>query len=678
MLDENFESLNNEFPNFWKPFGNGVRACIGRSFAWQESLLVMVMLLQNFDFIMDDPNYQLDIKQTLTIKPKDFYMRAILRRDLNPSTLEHRLAGTQAAAEVNAGAETNSLAIEKDPNGIEKPLSIYYGSNSGTCKAFAYRLASEVGSHGYYATTVSPLDSAHQKLPTELPVAIITASYEGEPPDNARLFVDWLESLGEKDLSKVSYAVFGCGHRDWIQTFHRIPKLLDARLEELGASRVASLGLTDAAEGNTLSDFEIWEDEVFWPGVIQRYGVAESAEAISGPSLSVKISTVRTSTLQRDMQEAHVVDARDFCAPSAAPKRHLEVQLPSGITYQAGDYLNVLPVNPKENVDRAMRRFRLTWDDHVTIMPGGRTSLPTNVPIPVSYILGAYVELESPATKKGIPVLAEATGDASIKSTLQKLSGEDFQREISAKKLSIFFLLGRFPTINLPFSTFLALLQPMRVRQYSISSSPLWNPFHVTLTYSVLDVPSLSDPDQNDKLLVCVRTSRPSFHLPANITSTPVVCVAAGTGLAPFRGFFQERAVKAAAGLQLAPALLFFGCREPGMDDIYRNELDEWQRQGFVSVRRAYSRKPEHTEAQGCKYVQDRLWLDPTEVEKLWYEGAEVYVCGSRRMGDAVKEKSIVIKLDRARRRGMEFDREKAEEWFRGIQNSRYATDIFD
>src|SRR6266436_10027762 len=79
MLDAEFDRLNKEFPNCWKPFGNGARACIGRPFAWQEALLVVVILLQNFNFTAEDPSYQLTLKQTLTIKPKGFYMRAHLR-----------------------------------------------------------------------------------------------------------------------------------------------------------------------------------------------------------------------------------------------------------------------------------------------------------------------------------------------------------------------------------------------------------------------------------------------------------------------------------------------------------------------------------------------------------------------------------------------------------------------
>jgi cytochrome P450 / NADPH-cytochrome P450 reductase len=213
MLDENFDRLNKEFPNCWKPFGNGVRACIGRPFAWQEALLVMAMLLQNFNFRMDDPKYHLEIKQTLTIKPKDLYIRAVLRDGITPTSLEHRLSGSTSTTTAIAKHPMRIAAApsESAPVAKGKPLSIYYGSNSGTCESLAQRLASDASRHGFSAVVVDSLDTANQKLPSDHPVVIITASYEGQAPDNAAHFVAWLESLKDKEMENVSYAVYGCG-----------------------------------------------------------------------------------------------------------------------------------------------------------------------------------------------------------------------------------------------------------------------------------------------------------------------------------------------------------------------------------------------------------------------------------------------------------------------------------
>ncbi|KAK3338569.1 putative bifunctional P-450:NADPH-P450 reductase [Neurospora tetraspora] len=721
MLDENFERLNKEFPDFWKPFGNGMRACIGRPFAWQEALLVMAICLQNFNFMPEDPNYTLQYKQTLTTKPKDFYMRAMLRDGMSALDLERRLKGELVAPKPSTQGHVSG---QPKKSGEGKPISIYYGSNTGTCETFAQRLATDAEAHGFTATIVDSLDAANQNLPKDRPVIFITASYEGQPPDNAALFVGWLESLTGNELEGVQYAVFGCGHHDWAQTFHRIPKLVDNTVSERGGDRICSLGLADAAKGEMFTDFEQWEDEVFWPAMEEKYQVSkeDDTEALFQSGITVNFSKPRSSTLRQDVQEAVVVDAKTITAPGAPPKRHIEMQLSSDSgAYRAGDYLAVLPINPKETVNRVMRRFQLAWDTNITIEASRQTTtLPTGVPVPVYDVLGAYVELSQPATKKNILALAEAADDAETKATLRQLAGPDYTEKITSRRVSILDLLEQFPAIPLPFSSFLSLLPPMRVRQYSISSSPLWNRSHVTLTYSILETPSLSNPDKKhlgvatsylasleagDKLNVSVRPSHKAFHLPVDADKTPLIMVAAGSGLAPFRGFVQERAAQIAAGRSLAPAVLFYGCRHPDQDDLYRDEFDKWESIGAVSVRRAFSRCPDSEETKGCKYVGDRIWEDREELAGLWDRGAKVYVCGSREVGESVKKVVVRIAVERqkmiveAREKGelekleglveglklhglkveeVEVSEERALKWFEGVRNERYATDVFD
>lgn len=203
MMDEKFEKLPK---SAWKPFGTGLRACIGRAFAWQEALMVVALLLQNFTLRMDDPSYELRIKQTLTIKPADFFMRATLRDGLTPSLLQQRLHGGKAVAEKKLQNGTDDALVAKS----SRLMAIYYGSNTGTCQSFAQKLASQASQNGFSAT-VEDLDAAVGKLPADRPVIIITASYEGLPPDNAAQFVAWLESDTSK-LEGVKYSVFGCGH----------------------------------------------------------------------------------------------------------------------------------------------------------------------------------------------------------------------------------------------------------------------------------------------------------------------------------------------------------------------------------------------------------------------------------------------------------------------------------
>ena len=179
-------------------------------------------------------------------------------------------------------------------------------------------------------------------------------------------------------------------------------------------------------------------------------------------------------------------------------------------------------------------------------------------------------------------------------------------------------LLEQYPDLAISFAAFLSLMPAMRVRQYSISSSPLWNAQRVTLTVSVIDTPALAGHTERflgvastylaslrpgDKVQMAVRPSAAAFHPPAD-PRAPLVLFCAGSGLAPMRGFLQERACQKAAGREIGKTLLFFGCRRPTEDFLYSDsDLKEWQELGVVDVRPAFSR--ESDKSFGCKYIQE-------------------------------------------------------------------------
>ncbi|KAF1930650.1 cytochrome P450 [Didymella exigua CBS 183.55] len=645
MLEEEFTRREKEFPNSWKPIGNGMRACIGRPFAWQEALLVMAMLLQNFHFSLDDPSYQLHIKQTLSIKPKDFYMRARLRSGVSATALERTLA----SATLNDPPANGAQQICKKAPAKGKPMSIYYGSNNGTCEALANRLASDASNHGFRADVVDALDFAKADLPTDRPIAIITASYEGQPADNATQFVQWIGT----ELKGVSYAVFGCGHRDWAKTFQKVPKYLNQELEKAGATCLVDMGSADAAQGDIFTEFETWEDRVFWPAVKEKYGSAEvEGEGLLEATLGVEISTPQSSTLRQDVREARVEDVQVLR------------RLPRN------------PWNPKENIQRAMRHFGLSWESMLTISSTGPTTLPADQPISAIDVFGAYIELAQPASRRNVHALADATRDEATQKELTRLAEDAFGHEITSKRVSVLDLLERFPSVQLPLGIFLKMQPPMRVRQYSISSSPLWNPNNATLTYAVVDQPVLSGQGRfvgvatnylsnlaaGDKLHVSVWSSHQAFHLPKDLKNVPVIMIAAGTELA--------------AGRELAPALLFYGCHSPDSDLLYSDPLKCWKQLGAVSSRYAFSRASDQSE--GCKYVQDRLYHDRQEIVDLFEAGSKLFVCGSRDVGDGAQETLIKIaKETKMKKEGIEVDDQTAREWFEGLRNERFATDVF-
>ena len=156
------------------------------------------------------------IKQTGTIKPKDLYLHAELRHNIDPISLE-KMLHIDASMTPHQTEKDKHLTKLAAPNGITKqPLTILYGSNAGTCEALAQALARVAAARGFEAR-VDTLDSAIEKVPRDQPVVMISSSYEGQPPDNAAHFVAWLSGLkGGVALQGVKYAVFGCGNRTFL------------------------------------------------------------------------------------------------------------------------------------------------------------------------------------------------------------------------------------------------------------------------------------------------------------------------------------------------------------------------------------------------------------------------------------------------------------------------------
>ncbi|KAJ5639427.1 Oxidoreductase FAD/NAD(P)-binding [Penicillium longicatenatum] len=716
MLDEHFDKLPK---NAWKPFGNGMRGCIGRPFAWQEALLVVAILLQNFNFQMANPSYDLRIKQTLTIKPKDFEMKASLRDGLDPTHLSMTLNGSADAAKAS-GLEDRERKPKPVPVGAKlKNMHIFYGSNTGTCEAFARRLADDAAEYGFSASTKS-LDSAMQNIPTSEPVVFITASYEGQPPDNAAHFFEWLSELKGSSLEGVNYAVFGCGHHDWAATFHRIPKAVNELIQENGGNRLCEIGLADAANSDMFTDFDGWGETAFWPAITAKYGGGQDKKAKSKSSLQVEVSSgMRASTLGLQLEEGFVMENQLLTQPGVPMKRLVKFKLPTDMTYQCGDYLAVLPVNPTSVVRRAISRFGLPWDAMLRIQKPSKSTAPPSIPLdtPISAfdLLSTYVELSQPASKRDLQLLADAAiEDAETQAELRYIASSPnrFSSEIVKKRVSPLDLLMRYSAIKLPIGDFLVMLPPMRVRQYSISSSPLSNSEECTITFSVLNAPALSIPSEGteseaqqylgvasnylselqigERAHISVRPSHSGFRPPADL-QTPMIMACAGTGLAPFRGFIMDRAERIHgrnSPEQPAKAILYAGCRTKGQDDIHSAELAEWAKMGAVDVRWAYSRPSDGTKGQ---HVQDLMRGDSEELTELFEAGANIYVCGSTGVGSAVRAvcKDIFIqkrreKIAKATEVGEEVPNAEleedvaAEKFFDQLRTKeRYATDVF-
>ena len=652
-----------------QPFGNGARGCIGRPFAWQEAILTMALILQNFNLRLDDPSYQVQIKTTLTIKPDNLFIRASLREGIDPIMLERKLYGGVQEESVKPKPAVVATGAPKSA------MTILYGSNSGTCEGLAQSLASNAAGYGYAADVMS-LDAVLDKPPSgQQPIVIITASYEGNPPDNAATFVEWLKHVEPSRLKDIQYAVFGCGHRDWAATFQKVPKMIDDQLNTKGASRLAERGQSDVAAGTVFDDFDDWQDNKLWTALSKGSAVDETGN--EGIDLELSTSS-RASHLRHNVQKAVILSNQVLTSPNVPEKRHIEIKLPTSLTYEAGDYLALLPMNRLETIGRVLRRFDLPWDAVMTLKKGAHTTIPTDREVVVSSILGAYVELTGPATRKNLATIAKYAPDDATKTKIEK--GE------LSKSPSVLDVLETYPAIQLPFALFLSMLTPMRVRQYSISSSPLHDPSVATITYSIADQDTahlgvatnyLKALEAGSSVQVAVKKSHASFHLPKDET-TPIIMVCAGTGLAPFRGFVQERAAKmeASGQTELGEALLFIGCRDPIDDKLFSEELERWEKLGAVKVFYAFSKSP--AQSEGCKHVQDRLWHERVQVGKSFDSGAQAYICGSGAVGRGISDVVARMRKAGAEKKGVEISTEEAMEWWESLRGERYAVDVFD
>jgi cytochrome P450/NADPH-cytochrome P450 reductase len=673
--------------NAYKPFGNGQRACIGRQFALQEAALVLGMVLQRFKLI-DHTRYRLKLKETLTVKPDGFRIRVRRRNDRDRAHPASRVNGRAAALPAVAPA-----AAAGPRHGT--PLLVLYGSNLGTAEEVARRVA-ESGEAGGFAVTVAPLDEYTARLPTTGAVVIASASYNGSPPDNAARFCEWLRAAdpAATSLAGVRYTVFGCGNRDWASTFQAVPRLIDERLAALGAERLYARGEGDAREDFD-GQFQAWHEPL--GGTLAKALDVELAAAAPGQAAHLEVETVESGDASplgdslgaRAMRIAVNRELHIKTGPDASPRstRHLELELPEGVVYRAGDHLGVLPRNADAMVQRVAARFGLDPAASIRLRPaaGRKTFLPVDRPIPVGRLLGDYVELQDPATRRQIQEMAAGTECPWTRPRLSAFTEDEarYREEVLARRKSVLDLLEEFPACQLPFNRYLEMLPPLRPRYYSISSSPLQHARRCSITVAVVDGPARSGrgtfqgvcsghllrQPEGAAIHAFVKDTKSAFRLPED-PATPIIMIGPGTGLAPFRGFLQERAALRVAGRTVGPALLFFGCRHPRQDFIYEDELRGFAEQGVARLFACFSRLADEQKT----YVQDQVLRQGADVWKLLQAGAVVYVCGdASRMAPDVRRAFAAI-----HRQETGGDERAAEAWLDALTaENRYLVDVW-
>src|SRR2546429_699021 len=679
--------------NAWKPFGNGQRACIGRGFAMHEAALAIGMILQRFKLI-DVNRYQMVLKETLTIKPDGFKIKVRPRTEKDRGAYTGRTTTTAAASTAAPAPRAGTRP------GHNTPLLVLYGSNLGTAEELATRVADLAEVNGF-ATKLAPLDDYVGKLPERGGVMIFCASYNGVAPDNATQFVKWLGgggNLPKNAFAKLRYAVFGCGNSDWAATYQSGPRKIDEQLAAHGGRSVYARG-----EGDARSDldgqFESWfakaaaasVKEFGLDGNFSRSADDEplySIEPVAPTTINAIVATGGVSPMKVLVNSE--LQNKAGANPSDRSTRHVEVQLPAGISYRVGDHLSVVPRNDPALVDSVARRFGFLPADQIRLQvaEGRRAQLPVGDAVSVGRLLTDFVELQQVATRKQIQIMSEHTRCPVTKPKLLAYVGDDaaasehYRADILGKRKSVFDLLEEHPACELPFHAYLEMLSLLAPRYYSISSSPSGDASRCSVTVGVVEGPASSGRGvykgicsnytasrlEGETIQATVRETKAGFRLPDD-PSVPVIMVGPGTGLAPFRGFLQERAALKAKGAKLGPAMLFFGCRHPDQDFLYANELKAFEAGGITELHTAFSR------AQAPKtYVQNLVAAQKDRVWSLIENGAIIYVCGDGgKMEPDVKAALVAIYRERK-----SADAEAGQRWIDDLgTKNRYVLDVW-
>jgi len=504
-------------------------------------------------------------------------------------------------------------------------LTIVYGSQTGNARRVAEALAAECGSEGLAVRLVRADAYQTRELKDERYLAIVISTQgDGDPPDDAIGFVEFLEGRRAPKLPQLHYAVLGLGDSSYPQ-FCAIGQRLDARLEALGASR-----------WRPRADADLDVDTVAAPW---REGLLGQAREALKPRTQApaNVTPLRPHGLAV-APSAHAGDAwtRDRPYPAelilnqritaSAPERaasdkdirHLELDLSdSGLDYAPGDALGVWARNPPALVEALLQALRLDGEAAVAV---GTDTLP----------LREWLSAKREITRLSRPFVA-AHAERSGAAALQALLAPDAQPALAA-------LLAAQQPLDLlrahpgewSADALVAALRPLQPRLYSIASSrsAVGDEAHLTVAHVeyMLDGELrwgagshfLSSAREGARIPVFVERNE-RFRLPQD-GSRDILMIGPGTGVAPFRGFVQEREAAGAGGRNW----LFFGNPHARSDFLYQTEWQDALRRGALHrIDLAFSRD----QAQKV-YVQHRLRERGREVFDWLENGAHLYVCG--------------------------------------------------
>ena len=549
------------------------------------------------------------------------------------------------------------------PAKMEKPkLMILFGSESGNSESLAAEAKKLAGKAGIKASLIDMADSHPSELARETNIMVIVSTWgEGDPPERAVSYCEKLFADDAPNLDGLNFAVLGLGDSSYEQ-FCQMGKDFDRRLEELGGTRVFDRVDCDVDYEETASQWIKDTLEVF--GKQQAEDTHEVVYEVSEETPPAPAEVYgKKNPFPARLLERVVLNGTG----SEKETLHLELSLEgSGMTYEPGDSLAVLPVNCAEVVSDIIKEAGLRNEQPVTNKKGE------------SVDLFSYVMKECDATvlsKVFIQKYNELSPNEALTELLDPENKGKLQEFIWGRE--ILDLLIDYPIKNLSAENLIGLLRRLPPRLYSIASSLDACPDEVHLTVAAVRYYThrrhrkgvcstfLADRiDVGGEIPVYVQPNK-YFKLPES-GDTPIIMVGPGTGVAPFRAFMQQRQSNGDKGKNW----LFFGDQRFSYDFLYQLDWQEFFKDGILTcIDTAFSRDtPEKV------YVQHRLLEKSKEVYQWLEEGANFYVCGdaSKMAVDVHEALKTILKNE-----GSMSD-DKAETYLETLKKEkRYQRDVY-
>ncbi|KGL76504.1 Nitric oxide synthase, brain [Tinamus guttatus] len=530
---------------------------------------------------------------------------------------------------------------------------------------------------------------------------------------------DNFESTGP--LANVRFSVFGLGSRAYPH-FCAFARAVDTLLEELGGERILRMGEGDELCGQEES-FRTWAKKVFKAAcdvfcVGDDVNIEKANNSLISNDRSWKRSKFRLSYVaeapeltqglysihKKRVFAARLITRQNLQSPKSS-RSTIFVRLHTNghqeLQYLPGDHLGVFPGNHEDLVNALIDRLEDAPPANqlvkVELLEERNTALGVisnwtdESRIPPCTIFQAfkyYLDITTPPTPLLLQQFALLATSEKEKKRLQVLSKglQEYEEWKWSKTPTIVEVLEEFPSVQMPSTLLLTQLPLLQPRYYSISSSPEMYPGEVHLTVAVVSYrtrdgegpihhgvcSSWLNRIQADEVVPCFVRGAPGFHLPQD-PKVPCILIGPGTGIAPFRSFWQQRLFEMQhKGLKPCPMVLVFGCRQSRIDHIYKEETLFAKTQGvFRELYTAYSREPDKPK----KYVQDVLQeqLAQALYRALREQGGHIYVCGDVTMaGDVLKT------IQRIVRQQGQLSVEEAGAFISKLRDdSRYHEDIF-